>query len=213
MLDVTGLECIRGERCLFSGVSFSLAGGELLHVQGRNGSGKTSLLRMLCGLLPPAAGEIRWRGVPIGRLGGDFRRHICFIGHRDAVKEDLTPLENVLTAARLAGEAPDGAVGCVADEATARAALARLGLADEEDALCAHLSQGQRRRVALARLIIARQPFWLLDEPFVTLDAAAAACVASLIGNHLKRGGLAALTTHQPVEIPGAALRRLTLGA
>ena len=75
------------------------------------------------------------------------------------------------------------------------------------------MSQGQRRRVALARLIIARQPFWLLDEPFVTLDAAAAACVASLIGNHLKRGGLAALTTHQPVEIPGAALRRLTLGA
>lgn len=204
MLDVSGLECVRGERCLFSGVSFRLSGGELLHVQGRNGSGKTSLLRMLCGLLPPKAGEIRWQGAPIGRLGGDFRRHVCFIGHRDAVKEILTPLENVLTTAHLAGEGLDAS--------TARAALAQLGLAGEEETPCGRLSQGQRRRVALTRLVSARQPLWLLDEPFVALDATATTRVAALIADHLQRGGLVVLTTHQPVEIPGAALRRLALG-
>ncbi len=206
MLDVSGLECIRGGRRLFRGLSFRLTDGELLHVQGDNGSGKTSLLRLLCGLLPAAAGEIRWRGVPIARLGVDFRRELCLIGHRDALKNELTPLENVRMAAHLAG--------IRLDEAAARDALAQLGLTGEtEEIPCGRLSQGQRRRVALARLACARQPLWLLDEPFAALDAAATGCVAALIGRHVRCGGVVVLTTHQTVDMPVTAARRLTLGA
>lgn len=203
MLETSELECIRGDRRLFAGVGFRLEEGELLYLQGRNGSGKTSLLRMLCGLLPPAAGEIRWRGQLIGRLGEDYRRELCFLGHHNAIKEELTPLENLATSARLAGES--------VDEGLALDALELLGLAGREDLACRYLSQGQKRRVALARLVNERRPLWLLDEPFVALDTAAVELVAGLIGAHLQRGGLAVLTTHQPVEIAAGTVRQLVL--
>lgn len=203
MLETANLECIRGDRCLFAGVGFRLEEGELLYLQGRNGSGKTSLLRMLCGLLPAAAGEIRWRGQAIGRLGEDYRRELCFLGHHNAIKEELTPLENLTTSAQLAGEA--------LDEGQALDALELLGLAGREDLACRYLSQGQKRRVALSRLVNEQRPLWLLDEPFVALDAAAVDLVAGLIGAHLQRGGLAVLTTHQPVEIAAGTVRQLVL--
>ena len=203
MFAASDLECLRGDRRLFAGIGFRLGAGELLYLQGRNGSGKTSLLRMLCGLLPPAAGEIRWRGRPIGKLGEDYRRELCVLGHHNAIKEELTPLENLTTSAALAGEALDA--GAALD------ALELLGLAGREELACRYLSQGQKRRVALARLASERRPLWLLDEPFVALDAAAVELVAGLIGAHLQRGGLAVLTTHQPVEIAAGTVRQLVL--
>ena len=102
MLEASNLECIRGERSLFAGVGFRLAAGEMLYLQGSNGSGKTSLMRILCGLSHPVAGEIRWRGQTIAAPGEDYRRELCYLGHHNAIKEELTPLENLLAAARLA---------------------------------------------------------------------------------------------------------------
>ena len=204
MLEVSDLCCVRGEKPLFSGLDFCLGAGELLYLQGRNGSGKTSLLRILSGLLPAAGGEIRWRGEPVEQLGEDYRRELCFLGHHNAIKEELTPLENLSTSAALAATP--------LDTEQALDALAQLGLAGREDLPCRYLSQGQKRRVALSRLVFDRRPLWLLDEPFVALDTAAVELVAGLIGAHLQRGGLAVLTTHQPVEIVGGITRQLVLG-
>ena len=204
MLEVSRLDCVRGDRRLFHSVSFQLTEGELLYLQGKNGTGKTSLLRMLCGLLPAEAGDIRWRGQSIGKLGEDYRRELCFLGHHNAIKEELTPLENLTASARLADEP--------IDEGAALDALETLGLAGREDLACRYLSQGQKRRVALARLVNERRALWLLDEPFVALDTAAVDLVAGLIGAHLQRGGLAVMTTHQPVDIPAGTVRQLVLG-
>ena len=203
MLEASNLECVRGERSLFSKLSFRLDGGEMLDLQGKNGSGKTSLLRMLCGLSPPADGEIRWRGELIGKLGEEFRRELCYLGHFNAIKEELTPLENLLSSARLAGEH--------LDEVAALVALEIVGLAGREDLACRYLSQGQKRRVALARLVNERRALWVLDEPYVALDTAAVELVAGLIGTHLQRGGLAVLTTHQAVEVVAGTVRELRL--
>ncbi|MGE5386983.1 MAG: cytochrome c biogenesis heme-transporting ATPase CcmA, partial [Betaproteobacteria bacterium] len=163
MLEARNLECIRGERRLFAGVGFRVDDGELLLLQGKNGSGKTSLLRMIVGLLPPESGEIRWRGQP--NRCDEFRADLCYLGHHNAIKEDLTPLENLLASARLAEES--------LSEDDAIDALEQVGLAGREDLACKYLSQGQKRRVALARLVKARRPLWVLDEPFVAIDVAA----------------------------------------
>lgn len=204
MLEAQDLECIRGDRRLFHGVGFRLDAGELLFLQGRNGAGKTSLLRMLCGLSQPESGEIRWKGESIRRLSDDFRADLCYLGHLNAIKEELTPLENLLASARLAGEA--------LSEDDALDALEQVGLLGREDLACRYLSQGQKRRVALARLVHERRPLWILDEPFVALDVNAVAWLTGLIGAHLQRGGLAVLTTHQPVDIPAGCVRQLRLG-
>ena len=203
MLEVSNLECIRGERSLFAGVGFRLEAGEMLYLQGSNGSGKTSLLRILCGLAHPAAGEILWRGDPIGALAEDYRRELCYLGHLNAIKEELTPLENLLAAARLADEE--------LSEDDALDALEQVGLAGREDLACKYLSQGQKRRVALARLVKERRPLWILDEPFVALDLAAVDWLAGIISAHLQRGGLAVMTTHQLVDIPAGTVRELRL--
>ncbi len=203
MLEADNLECVRGERRLFAGLGFRLEAGELLYLQGRNGAGKTSLLRMLIGLLPPETGEIRWKGEPIRRTGESFRADLCYLGHLNAIKEELTPLENLLAAARLAGED--------LSEDDALDALEQVGLAGREDLACKYLSQGQKRRVALARLVKERRPLWVLDEPFVALDVAAVDWLAGLISAHLQRGGLAVMTTHQRVDIPAGTIRELRL--
>ncbi len=203
MLEADNLECVRGERRLFAGIGFKLGPGELLYLKGRNGAGKTSLLRMLIGLLPPEAGEIRWKGEPIKAAGEIFRADLCYLGHLNAIKEELTPLENLMVAARLADE--------TLSEDDALDALEQVGLAGREDLACKYLSQGQKRRVALARLVQERRPLWVLDEPFVALDVAAVDWLAQLISAHLQRGGLAVMTTHQPVDIPAGTVRELGL--
>ena len=205
MLDASGLECVRGEARLFADVSFRLDAGQMLFVQGRNGCGKTSLLRMLCGFSPPATGHIRWRGEPICGLGEAYRRELFYLGHLNAIKEELTPLENLTASARLADEETD--------DAAALDALARLGLGGRAELACRYLSQGQKRRVALARLVHENRALWILDEPYVGLDAPAMALIASLIGAHLQRGGLVVLTTHQAVEVAAGEVRELLLEA
>ncbi|WP_150428247.1 cytochrome c biogenesis heme-transporting ATPase CcmA [Dechloromonas sp. CZR5] len=203
MLEADNLECVRGERRLFAGLGFQLEAGELLYLQGRNGAGKTSLLRMIIGLLPPEAGEIRWKGKSIRSSGDEFRADLCYLGHLNAIKEELTPLENLLASAHLADEA--------LSEDDALDALEQVGLAGREDLACKYLSQGQKRRVALARLVKERRPLWVLDEPFVALDVAAVNWLAGIISTHLQRGGLTVMTTHQLVAIPAGTVRELKL--
>lgn len=195
MLEATDLECERGGRRLFAGLSFSLAAGELLRVAGPNGSGKTSLLRIVCGLLTPTSGEVRWKGTAIGKLREEFSRELAYIGHAPAVKDDLTPLENLDIACRLAG--------LPVTEDSMRSALAAFTVPDLP---VRKLSQGQRRRSALARLgLSAGVPLWLLDEPFAALDAAAARFLEELIAGHIVRGGAVVYTTHQSTGLDAGA--------
>jgi len=199
MLEAAGLECVRQGRTLFKSLSFSLAAGERLRIAGANGSGKTSLLRILCGLLAPNEGEVRWRGTRIASLKEEFSRHIVYLGHAPAVKDDLTAAENLSIACRLAGF-----------EAGTHPALTQLGV--PHDVPVRRLSQGQRRRAALARLAVSEKiPLWLLDEPYAALDVQAAAMVDGLIAAHAARGGAVIFTTHQ--ETGAGASRVLELHA
>jgi heme exporter protein A len=201
VLEAADLECERGGRTLFRSLGFSLQAGELLRIAGANGSGKTSLLRMLCGLLAPAQGEVRWKGKDIARLREDYSRELVYIGHAPAVKDDLTAAENLAIACAVAG-AP------VSERAVA-AALARFEMREERPVR--RLSQGQRRRSALARLALsAERPLWLLDEPFTALDAAGIAVVKELIEKHRAAGGAVVFTTHQDPGI--SATRVIELG-
>lgn len=194
MLEARDLEATRGDRTLFSGVGFSLAPGGLLRVTGANGRGKTTLLRALCGLLLPAAGEVRWKGQNIRALREEYWAHLLYIGHANALKDDLTPEENLAFASRIGGIT-------VSDDRV-RAALARFGLGGRERLQVRALSQGQRRRAALARLAVAEAAaLWILDEPFAALDTAGIGLVQSMAGEHLVRGGMVVLTTHQDARI------------
>ena len=205
MLEATDLRCVRGNRVLFSSLNFTLRGGELLRVAGVNGSGKTSLLRILCGLLTSTAGEVLWRGENIRALGEEYCRELLYIGHANAVKDELTPVENLMVACTLAGMN----IG----KTEVGAALRRLGLAGYEELPVKVLSQGQRRRVALARLALsAALPLWIVDEPFIALDADAVEEVQALIAEHVARGAAVVLTTHQEVEITAVLKQRIVLG-
>jgi len=201
MLSVTDLSCVRGERRLFAGLSFGLAAGEWLHVQGENGAGKTSLLRILAGLAQPADGQIRWRGEPIGNLAEEYHRELMFLGHHGAVKEDLTPLENLLLAAQLDS--------LRLDEATALQALVRFGLRGREDLAVRCLSAGQKRRVLLARLAVRDATLWILDEPFTALDVKAVEMLSGLIAAHVAAGGMAILTSHQSMPLPNGKVLKI----
>ena len=195
MLTATGLSCVRGERRLFSGIDLAVAPGEWLHLQGENGAGKTSLLRILVGLTPAAEGEIRWKGESIGALGEDFRREMVYLGHHAAVKEDLTALENLQISA--------GLDGADLAERDALAALFRMGLKGREELPVRVLSQGQKRRVLLARLLARKAALWVLDEPFTALDVKAVKMLSDLIAEHVGAGGMAVLTSHQSMPIAG----------
>ncbi len=194
LLSAQGLACVRGERQLFSGLGLDLAAGEWLHVRGENGSGKTSLLRMLVGLAEPAAGEIRWRGQPVRKSDDAFRRELLYLGHHGAVKEDLTPLENLQLASALdGGQLSDG---------EALAVLHRFGLRGRAELPVRFLSAGQKRRVLLARLVTRKATLWVLDEPFTALDVKAVDMLSHVIAEHLEQGGIAVLTSHQPMPMP-----------
>jgi heme exporter protein A len=201
MLTATGLSCVRGERRLFDGLDLAVGAGEWLHVQGENGAGKTSLLRILAGLSPPAAGDICWHGEPTRTLAEDFRNALLFLGHHGAVKEELTPFENLSLAAQLDGSP--------LDEAAALKALARFGLRGREDLAVRFLSAGQKRRVLLARLAVRKATLWILDEPFTALDVKAVEMLSGLIVEHVTNGGIAILTSHQAIPLPNGKVLKV----
>jgi len=205
VLQGVALRCVRGQRTLFSDLSFEVGGGELFWVSGANGSGKTSLLRILCTLMRPESGEVRWGSAPISALGEAYRAELVYIGHAPAVKDDLSALENLYFSLRQQGiDAPAPAL---------IEALHEFGLAEREDLPARVLSQGQRRRVTLARLAFcASRKLWVLDEPLTALDVAAVELIRAMVGAHLARGGVVVLTSHQEMDFSGAALRRLRLG-
>jgi heme exporter protein A len=203
MLEITNLDCVRGDRKLFGDLNLSLKPGTLLQVQGANGSGKTSLLRILCGVLAPARGEVRWQGANIRSLGEDFFTAVTYIGHRSAVKEELTALENHRINNGL------GAVELTKAEAAGH--LAKMGLGGREHLPARLLSEGQRRRLALARLLSSSTRLWLLDEVLTSLDRAAVTLITSVIEAHLQSGGLAVVATHQELNLAAGSFERLKL--
>jgi heme exporter protein A len=204
MLEVVDLECRRGDRQLFAGLSFELDAGTLLHVRGRNGSGKTTLLRALCGLLAPEQGEIRWNGESIVKLTEEYHEAVLYLGHLNGIKSDLSGIENLRVAATL--DVDD------ADEDRLWRALGSMGLAGFEDLPTKVLSQGQKKRVALSRLLVSRASLWILDEPFTALDVDAVDLLQILIAEHIADNGMVVLTTHQEVPLTSGQIRRLHLG-
>ncbi len=193
-LTLNELSCTRGGRQLFSGVTQRVLAGQLLRVSGANGAGKTSLLRMLCGLLQPTQGQVLWCGKPLVSQRDVFGHSLVYLGHAAALKDELSPLENLIDACALGGHTPD--------IPAALAALKGAGLRGFERTPVRRLSQGQRKRSALARLALSQTaPLWILDEPFNALDTAANAWLTSLIEAHLLNAGMVVLTSHQDMPI------------
>jgi heme exporter protein A len=203
-LQIDGLSCVRGDRVLFTNLNFGIEPGELLRIEGHNGSGKTTLLRALAGLLLPETGQILWNGKNIRNLREEYSRHLLYLGHLNGIKGDLSAVENLRVAAVLNGFA--------LTEGRAWEILGEIGLHGHEDLPSKHLSQGQKRRVALARLLANAARVWILDEPFTALDVAAVELLQAVIRRHVADGGMAIVTTHQEVAMLGQHTRTVTLG-
>ena len=203
MLEVSNLACSRGDHRLFSGLSFTLYPGQIMQVQGANGSGKTSLLRTLCGFLMPDEGTITWRGENTRDLDEDYHAEMLYLGHLNAIKDELSALENLRISAGLSG--------IELDEKEAIAALRHMGLRGRERLPTKVLSQGQRRRVALARLLVSDARLWILDEPLTALDVGAVAQIQELIAEHLAQQGMVIFTTHQQLQVAGVEMCGLSL--
>jgi heme exporter protein A len=203
-LQAFELVCTRGDRQLFNNVNFEIHPGEALRVAGTNGSGKTSLLRMLCGLASPAAGEVRWSGRNIRSVREEFANQLLYLGHANGVKDDLTAWENVMVAATLSGNR--------VTRTDAYQALDQLGLGRAANLPTRALSQGQRKRVALARLPLGMAaPLWILDEPFTALDHKAVTELCGTLNHHLAHGGMVIYTTHQEIELSAHRTQLLDL--
>lgn len=187
MLAVNHLTCERDERLLFKDVCFTLQEGELLHIKGANGSGKTTLLRSVAGLFHDYTGEILWESSPLTSVFSDYVSKLFYLGHQPAIKINLTPTENVNWYSQLHHQD---------DTASIKHALDMVGLRGFEDVPCQQLSEGQKRRVALARLVISQARLWILDEPFSAIDKAGVTQLETLLHHHVQQGGAIVMTTH-----------------
>ena len=201
-LKVAGLACARGEKTIFAELDFTARAAEVIHLQGRNGSGKTSLLRILCGFARPTTGLVTWNGHDIQQHQDSFFPNVGYIGHRRGVCEDLTPLENVQFAGALTVPKP---------ERECRDALARVELTHVAETPARLLSAGQNQRIALARLLISSTPLWCLDEPFTALDRDGRTIIEAIIAEHAAAGGISIIATHQSMSLDTVSVQSLSL--
>ncbi len=201
-LSVSGIEFWRGDRRVLAGVSLEVGATECLHLLGPNGSGKTTLLRVITGLLSPEQGEVTWGGRDTRSDRDGWRASFSYLGHSDGLKPELTSRENLDFETSLRRQVQDGEID---------GALEQVGLAAARDLPAGILSAGQRRRLAMARVVLAATPLWMLDEPYTNLDAGGSALVGGVIGSHLAAGGAAIIAAHQALAIPGRTARRLEL--
>lgn len=204
MLEVSNLTAIRDERVLFENLTFSIQPGELVQIEGRNGTGKTTLLRIVTGLGDKEEGEILWKGEQIDKSRDEFHQDLLFLGHQTGVKRELTAFENLSFYQSVHQESSS-------QEAIFQA-LAKVGLAGREDVPVAQLSAGQQRRVALARLWLSKQVLWILDEPLTAIDKQGVKVLEALFAHHAENGGIVILTTHQDMFADSPKLRKIKLG-
>jgi len=201
-LSVQNLSCVRGYRELFTGLSFDLDSGQILRVEGENGSGKTSLLRILAGLAQPEDGNVLWQGKVIKEPDGQFYQNLLYLGHKPGIKFELTPVENLCMSKALFGNKTENGI---------EEALYQIGLYGFEDVTSGNLSAGQKRRVALAQLLLTQSKIWILDEPYTSLDVVAVAFLEDIFAKHVQAGGILIITSHQPVSVKGCSCKRLVL--
>lgn len=203
LLAVHDLCCVRNDMPVFRDLAFTVHSGRILLIEGENGSGKTTLLRILCGLLEPESGEVSWRGTDIRNDYHSYLREICYVGHGDGIKPGLTPQENLAFARDLSTS------DCRIDPAPI---LKRFGLQRFDGLPARYLSAGQRRRLALSRLLLVQKSLWILDEPMTALDEAGRNLLRDMFRDHLSGGGAVIMTSHDPFSADGLHIERLRLG-
>jgi len=199
LLKGTDLSCIRDDRVLFEGLAFELVSKQVLLLEGKNGSGKTSLLRILCGFREPDAGQVFWCGEAIN--DSQYYADMAYVGHLDGVKKELTVLENLKVSLALSR----------AGQYSIEQALTKVHLDGYDDALVQALSAGQKRRLSLARLLITKNIVWILDEPFTSLDKQGIALIETLMSEHCASGGMIVLTSHHDIDLHGINVQRINL--
>ncbi len=202
-LEARELECFRGETLLFQQLSFTVRSGEVVQIEGGNGCGKTTLLRILGGLGVADEGQVLWDGVPMPRSRPELYSQLAWVGHRDGIKDELTAIENLQAAQAMSEHAKDVDFSLV---------LESLGLVDRDTIPCRSLSAGQRRRVALARLAVTDAKIWILDEPLTALDVAGREQLQRMMVEHAQMGGMVIYTTHQHLPLAGCDCKSVVLG-
>ncbi|SES62422.1 cytochrome c biogenesis heme-transporting ATPase CcmA [Thalassotalea agarivorans] len=201
LLSAQNLTCIREDRILFEHLSFTINAGDIVQIEGPNGAGKTSLLRILAGLSQPFEGEVLFTNKDINKHREDYVSELTYLGHLAGVKGEMTAEENLAFNLALHGH----------ENIDSDQALAKVNLTGFEDALASHLSAGQHRRIALAKLWQTNTPVWILDEPFTAIDKQGVATLEKLFVEHAKRGGCVILTTHQDLSLSDDLYSKITL--